>query len=84
MDKNAVILLSGASLLRREAGGMLQVQAVPARVDKVISAMKPPAFRPGKFWGDIFTLTIFFFFFACCICISEKGRKRKFNSNRTQ
>lgn len=45
MDKNAVISLSGASLLHRKAGGILQDQAVPARVDKVISAMKPPAFR---------------------------------------
>lgn len=75
MDKNAVILLSGASLLRREAGGMLQVQAVPARVDKVISAMKPPAFRPGKFWGDIFTLTIFIFFLPAVYVFQRKAER---------
>lgn len=63
---------------------MLQVKAVPARADRAISAMKSlhPGFvqLPGGFWGDVFILPMF----AYCICVSEKGRKRTFNSNRAQ
>lgn len=80
MDKNAVILLSGVSLLRREAGGMLQVQAVPARVDKVISAMKPPAFRlhavAWEVLGRYFYPDNFFFFFLPAVYVFQRKAER--------
>lgn len=82
MDKNAVILLSGVSLLRREAGGMLQVQAVPARVDKVISAMKPPAFRlhavAWEVLGRYFYPDNFFFFFCLLYMYFRERQKEEF------
>lgn len=84
MDENAVIPLSGASLLHREAGERCrsrQCQHVLTGPLVQCNSLRPGFVQlPGGFWGDIFILPMF----AYCICVSEKGRKRTFNSNKAQ